>query len=89
MLGIPDAPVWHTPWRERAICRPDVDWFPHENDHRAISGLKAICAACPVRAECLDDALTYPKTSDQWGIFGGLTPTERQTIRQQRKRGAA
>lgn len=37
---------------------------------------KAICAKCPVRDECLDDALQHP---EPWhGIYGGLTPRERR-----------
>lgn len=84
MLGTPASPVWFTPWRERAICRDDRDWFPSDNDHRAIAALKAICQECPVQSECLDDALRYPKTSD-FGILGGLTPAERNEIRKKRK----
>ena len=35
---------------------------------------KALCAACPVRAECLEFAL---ETGQVHGIWGGLTAQER------------
>ena len=37
---------------------------------------KAVCAGCPVRAECLDEALA--RIPD--GIAGGLTPAERRRL---------
>ena len=37
---------------------------------------RAICARCPVRAECLEFADTYTHTYDH-GMFGGLDPDER------------
>lgn len=39
---------------------------------------KAICRACPVRAECLDWALA---TREPFGIWGGLNEEERRRIR--------
>lgn len=41
-----------------------------------------VCASCPVRGECLLDALRYD--SDSWresGIRGGMTPPERRKFR--------
>jgi WhiB family transcriptional regulator, redox-sensing transcriptional regulator len=39
---------------------------------------KAICAPCPVRAQCLDYALSR---SIKHGIWGGLTEHERSVLR--------
>lgn len=39
---------------------------------------KSICALCPVRAECAAYAIPI---ADLWGIWGGLTMSERKTIR--------
>lgn len=39
---------------------------------------KAICNACPVRELCLDYALA---AKEEYGIFGGLTPSERRLLR--------
>lgn len=43
----------------------------------ATSRAKRVCAECPVRAACLDHALTY---NEQHGIWGGKTPRERQEL---------
>jgi WhiB family transcriptional regulator, redox-sensing transcriptional regulator len=79
------------PWAERALCAqadPDA-WYP---EHRAQAVVaKRICAACPVRAQCLEYALSG---ADTWrgittGIWGGTTPRERSRLRQTRKAAAA
>ncbi|WP_301126800.1 WhiB family transcriptional regulator [Streptomyces cacaoi] len=41
-----------------------------------------LCAACPVRAACADWAIS---TRQPHGIWGGLTPEERQPPRQRRR----
>lgn len=51
---------------------------------------KRICAARPVRAQCLDYALSR---ADTWRgftsrIWGGATPRERSRLRQARKAAA-
>lgn len=77
-------------WRERAACaNTSIDWFPTEHDREAIDACRAICEPCPVRAECLDAALSVPPTNDPVGIYAGTTPTERRAIRRQRKETAA
>jgi WhiB family transcriptional regulator, redox-sensing transcriptional regulator len=78
-------------WAERVLCAqadPDV-WYPEH--HALIARAKRICAACPVRAECLEYALSGAGT---WrgittGIWGGTTPRERSRLRQARKAAAA
>ena len=64
-----------THWTERARCigSPLAWWFP-ESKHDETPALK-ICAGCPVRQECLDDALATGETT--YGIRGGLTPAAR------------
>lgn len=76
-------------WREDAVCRtvdPDL-FFPDQ----VIKGVthpkvqareaKAICAQCPVRQECLSEALLRP---EPFGIWGGTTEQERVNLRRQR-----
>jgi WhiB family transcriptional regulator, redox-sensing transcriptional regulator len=69
-------------WAEQALCAqadPDA-WFPDKGGSTALA--KLICAACPVRAQCLDYALSG---ADTWGgiarIWGGTTPRERAQLR--------
>jgi len=47
---------------------------------------KAVCASCPVRAECLDYVL---RNSVRYGIWGGLNERERSLERRRRARRAA
>jgi WhiB family transcriptional regulator, redox-sensing transcriptional regulator len=80
-------------WAEQALCAqadPDA-WFP-SNGQRALAAIATrICEHCPVRAKCLDCALSG---ADTWGgiatgIWGGTTPHERDRLRRQRKAVAA
>ncbi len=45
----------------------------------AIREAKDVCSSCPVRRECLGDALRHPDQAE-YGIRGGLTPEERRVI---------
>lgn len=79
-------------WRASGACLdadPDL-FFPISMAGRAVEQIqraKAICARCPVRAQCLEFAHTHDAGN---GIWGGTTPEERQRIRrrQQRQRRA-
>lgn len=71
-------------WRNRAACRGGVDpelFFPAGEDgpvyDAQVAAAKAVCARCPVRAACLDEALARIP----FGIAGGLTPEERRGYR--------
>lgn len=83
-------------WTEHAQCRgEDLTLFfgvegerGPDKDTREREA-KYICAACPVRAECLQEAL---REAPQHGIWGGLTADERTAQRRnilRRKRNAA
>ncbi|MGI8814872.1 MAG: WhiB family transcriptional regulator [Pseudonocardia sp.] len=70
-------------WRSRAACTdadPDL-FFPVAVSGpvlaRQVAVAKAVCAGCPVRAECLADALA----GLPYGIAGGLTAEERHVLR--------
>lgn len=65
-------------WMQRAVCATDPDAMHPDNDQAGIAYAKRICAACPVRLECLRDAL---RTDDnKHGIRGGLKPEERRAV---------
>lgn len=61
-----DAALFFQPDGERAPAR--------QQRHRAA---KAICADCPVTAECRRHSLVVPET---FGIWGGLSETERAQV---------
>lgn len=42
---------------------------------------KTICSECPIKRECLDYALI---ANEPFGIWGGLTPTERNILKRRR-----
>jgi predicted GIY-YIG superfamily endonuclease len=72
-------------WRSRAACRPgqDVDpelFFPLGDQFTPaqLREAKAVCAKCPVKAECLAWAVSTGLTD---GIAGGLTEAERRALR--------
>ena len=65
-----------TGWRDRALCAgmdPEL-WFPAAGQSPRA---KRICAACPVRAECLAFALALGSVQ---GIWGGLTEAQRRRL---------
>jgi WhiB family redox-sensing transcriptional regulator len=81
--------LWSPPpaWTTRALCSevdPDL-WYPDHYSARECRAAIAICAGCPVRADCLEYALAIGEVNE--GIWGGLTPTQRQA--EQRRRAAA
>jgi WhiB family redox-sensing transcriptional regulator len=72
-------------WRDSAACLGTFDpaFFPTKG-HQSNRYAKAICATCPVTAECLDYSLTY---RCYYGIWGGLTEAQRR--KEKRRREAA
>lgn len=71
-------------WQDRAACRGGGigRWFA---DPRSAEAAEAVtfCERCPVRNECLEDALEWEggaSTKDRGGIWGGLTPMERARL---------
>jgi len=67
-------------WVGDALCAqiaPEV-FFPDEGG--STREAKKICAACPVRAQCLEYALT---NGERFGIWGGLSERERRKLSKQ------
>ena len=85
-------------WRKQARCAPGPDtpqdvvdsiaegFFPVNPTGRIVQAAKAVCAACPVRQECLNEAL---QRGYDHGIWGGFDAAERRAMRRARIRGAA
>lgn len=77
-------------WQEHGRCRTtDADVFfppPHfehkpEREAREAKA-KAVCARCPVRAECLEWAL---ETREPFGVWGGYSESERRRLLLERR----
>ena len=71
-----------TDFRHKALCvdeDPEI-WFPVGTSGPALiqtAQAKTICRNCPVRDECLEDALN--RGLDH-GVFGGLAEDERREM---------
>ncbi|MFW0787678.1 WhiB family transcriptional regulator [Gordonia sp. CPCC 206044] len=72
-------------WRQRARCGGasahlfivDQRETKRQRQHREAMA-KALCLSCPVRERCLRYALDV---DEEQGIWGGLSPAERETLK--------
>lgn len=78
----PNADLWD--WQLSARCRGmDPGIFFHPDGERGPARLtrelraKAICATCPVIAQCAAHAL---KVHEPYGVWGGLSEDDRERI---------
>jgi len=72
--------MWQSSWNAQAACRgsdPDSLFVQGAAQNRA----KAVCMGCPVRTECLADALD---NRIEFGVWGGLTERERRSLLRRR-----
>ncbi|MFJ5259117.1 histone-like nucleoid-structuring protein Lsr2 [Streptomyces sp. NPDC088387] len=67
-------------WRPRAACRgQDTNrWFDAPGGR--YGSAQQTCNGCPVRAECLHDALNNEPACHRYGLWGGLTGGQRRAI---------
>jgi len=82
------TPGW---WRDTACSQTDLDAFFPE-DAEIGDYVKNICRRCPVRAQCLDDAMV--RDDNDYGYRAALSPHARRDLRrvlyhQARKAAAA
>jgi WhiB family transcriptional regulator, redox-sensing transcriptional regulator len=69
-----------TDWRVNASCRdedPDGLFVRGKEQRKA----KLVCIACPVRTECLAEALDG---RIEFGVWGGMTERERRALLRRR-----
>ena len=73
-------------WRFEGACVDDPDpdrWYSlaelngQVGTDTTIRELRAICASCPVIAQCAAHALAY----ENFGVWAGTTPNERRKLR--------
>ena len=72
-------------WRSIAVCAtsdPEA-WFPNteSDNHGEYMFAKSLCKTCPLVAPCAEYAIVNVIPH---GLWGGLTPTDRQRIRRER-----
>ena len=88
-----DLPVFVGPggghddlWREHAACRGlPADPFFEERGGQAREA-EEVCAGCPVRLECLQEAVLGPPTFYSHGVWGGTTERHRRVLRRELER---
>jgi WhiB family redox-sensing transcriptional regulator len=71
---------WIEDWASKAACRaarPDELFVKGAEQNRA----KQLCSGCPVRTECLAEALD---NQIEWGVWGGMTERERRALLRRR-----
>jgi WhiB family transcriptional regulator, redox-sensing transcriptional regulator len=71
---------WEHDWLRRAACKtadPDELFVQGAAQNRA----KLVCQGCPVRTECLADALD---NRVEFGVWGGMTERERRALLRRR-----
>jgi len=71
---------WTEEWAGRGACRdaaPDSLFVQGAAQNR----VKTMCLGCPVRTECLADALD---NRVEFGVWGGLTERERRALLRRR-----
>jgi WhiB family transcriptional regulator, redox-sensing transcriptional regulator len=71
-------------WAVSALCKkhPEVDFFPP--DGSGVTAAQRICEKCPVRAECLEYALS---NQIEHGVWGAVSERGRRKMIQDRRRG--
>jgi WhiB family transcriptional regulator, redox-sensing transcriptional regulator len=72
--------TWNEDWAAKAQCqasRPDELFVRGAAQNKA----KQLCGGCPVRTECLAEALDH---QIEWGVWGGMTERERRAILRKR-----
>jgi WhiB family redox-sensing transcriptional regulator len=88
--GVP-ARVFAQPvpaWFRNAVCKgvdPELFFAVIPGPDGYVEA-KAVCAGCPVAADCLEYAI---ENNELYGVFGGVTAHDRKVLVAQRNRGAA
>ena len=74
-------------WQQDAACR-DLDTSIFFEGAAYLDAL-AICKRCTVREDCLEWALDNLNSTNDFGIWGGLTAKARAKLRRRRQEKAA
>lgn len=81
---LPGPALDHWEWQLEGACgQQDTELFFHPEGERGPSrsgrdaAAKAVCAACPVLAQCRAHALA---AREPYGVWGGLSESDREQI---------
>lgn len=64
-------------WADSAACKGEDPNLFHPDRGESTAPAKAVCAECPVKADCLAHALKH----EQLGIWGGTSERQRRRLR--------
>lgn len=83
-----DSHVPEHPWYEGGLCTLPYDGEPlttifYSEDEDDIAMAKQVCAACEIRALCLETSLANKEPE---GVWGGLSAPERRSLQRKRRR---
>jgi len=87
MLGQLSAEEVAATWWEEARCRDgeaSLSGVFFSEELQDIARAKAICAGCPVLAECLEGAIVR---REPWGVWGGQLFRNGRVLTTKRRRG--
>ena len=74
LLGLAGSPWW---WFAGLCGQTDPElFFPEKGG--SVRAAKAVCAGCPVHAECLEYALAH---DERYGVWGGTSERERRRLK--------
>lgn len=81
-LPAPRTEKWA--WQIDGACRDkDSNLFFDNSESLSVGAqAKRICSGCPVLEQCREYAVD---AAEPYGVWGGLTPPERERVRRQRK----
>ena len=68
-------------WTTQGLCRGMTELFyPARGDNEGFNAAKAVCDRCPVKAPCLDFAMSFEETE---GVWGGTSGRDRRALRKE------
>lgn len=72
-------------WHDDAVCKGQFSFFHDDSvTHKFVDDgviAKLMCFQCPVRGQCLDEALRHKdRKGEPSSIWGGFKPNERNKI---------
>lgn len=80
--------ITYPAWMADGLCGQvgGDTWFPEKGGRSGLNEARKMCAACPVKVECLEYALEHDVAStDAHGMWGGMSAKQRIALKRQRE----